>query len=196
MKIIGITGGVGAGKTQILEYLNNKYGATICMTDEVGKKLQKKGTECFDEIVAHFGNEILDEKGELDRAKLSDIVFADRVELSVLNGIVHPRVKEEIQKKITREERKNTNLMLIEGALLIEDHYEEICDELWYIYTREEIREARLMESRGDSREKVQQIFSSQLKEAEYRKHCSVVIDNNEGLEEMQRQIDAAVCAI
>ena len=55
MKIIGITGGVGAGKTQILEYLNNKYGATICMTDEVGKKLQKKGTECFDEIVAHFG---------------------------------------------------------------------------------------------------------------------------------------------
>ena len=55
MKIIGITGGVGAGKTQILEYLNNKYGATICMADEVGKKLQKKGTECFDEIVAHFG---------------------------------------------------------------------------------------------------------------------------------------------
>ena len=106
MKIIGITGGVGAGKTQILEYLNNKYGATICMTDEVGKKLQKKGTECFDEIVAHFGNEILDEKGELDRAKLSDIVFADRVELSVLNGIVHPRVKEEIQKKITRERLK------------------------------------------------------------------------------------------
>ena len=53
MKIIGITGGVGAGKTQILEYLNNKYGATICMADEVGKKLQKKGTECFDEIVAH-----------------------------------------------------------------------------------------------------------------------------------------------
>lgn len=88
MKIIGITGGVGAGKTQILEYLNNKYGATICMADEVGKKLQKKGTECFDEIVAHFGEKILDEKGELDRTKLSDIVFADRVELSVLNGIV------------------------------------------------------------------------------------------------------------
>ena len=84
----------------------------------------------------------------------------------------------------------------MEAALLIEEHYDEICDELWYIYTREEIREARLMESRGYSREKVQQIFSSQLKEAEYRKHCSVVIDNNEGLEEMHRQIDAAVCAI
>lgn len=163
MKIIGITGGVGAGKTQILEYLNNKYGATICMADEVGKKLQKKGTECFDEIVAHFGNEILDEKGELDRAKLSDIVFADRVELSVLNGIVHPRVKEEIQKKITREERKNTNLMLIEGALLIEDHYEEICDELWYVYVEDSIRRKRLKYARGYEDSKVDQIFEAQL---------------------------------
>ena len=155
MKIIGITGGVGAGKTQILEYLNNKYGATICMADEVGKKLQKKGTECFDEIVAHFGEEILDEKGELDRKKLSDIVFADRVELSVLNGIVHPRVKEEIQKKIAKEERKNTNLMLIEGALLIEDHYEEICDELWYVYVEDSIRRKRLKYARGYEDSKV-----------------------------------------
>ena len=58
MKIIGITGGVGAGKTQILEYLNNKYGATICMTDEVGKKLQKKGTECFARSSSPFSSRI------------------------------------------------------------------------------------------------------------------------------------------
>ena len=108
MKVIGITGGVGAGKSQILEYLNNKYGATICQADAVGKKLQKKGTECFDAIVAHFGTEILDAKGELDREKLADIVFSDKVELSVLNSIVHPAVKEEIYKKIAKEERKKS----------------------------------------------------------------------------------------
>ena len=62
MKIIGITGGVGAGKTQILEYLNNKYGATICQTDKVAKKLQKKGGACYETIISHFGEEILDEK--------------------------------------------------------------------------------------------------------------------------------------
>jgi len=140
------------------------------MTDEVGKKLQKKGTECFDEIVAHFGNEILDEKGELDRAKLSDIVFADRVELSVLNGIVHPRVKEEIQKKITREERKNTNLMLIEGALLIEDHYEEICDELWYVYVEDSIRRKRL------TQEDMKTTRSIRFLKHSFRKICSCVI--------------------
>ena len=131
MKVIGITGGVGAGKTQILEYLNNKYGATICQADAVGKKLQKKGTECFDAIVAHFGTEILDAKGELDREKLADIVFSDKVELSVLNSIVHPAVKEEIYKKIAKEERKNTNLFILESAILIEDHYEEICDNMY-----------------------------------------------------------------
>ena len=73
MKIIGITGGVGAGKTQILEYLNNKYGATICQADQVGKKLQKKGTPCFEAIVEHFGTDILDEKGELDRERLAEV---------------------------------------------------------------------------------------------------------------------------
>jgi len=110
---------------------------------------------------------------------------------------VHPAVKEYVKQQLLEERRQGQlQLLVLEAALLIEEHYDEICDELWYIYTREEIREARLMESRGYSREKVQQIFSSQLKEAEYRKHCSVVIDNNEGLEEMQRQIDAAVCAI
>ena len=86
MKIIGITGGVGAGKTQILEYLSDKYGASVCQTDKVAKKLQKKGGICYDPIVEHFGTEILDEKGELDRKKLSDIVFGDPKELNVLNG--------------------------------------------------------------------------------------------------------------
>ena len=105
MKIIGITGGVGAGKTQILEYLSDKYGASVCQTDKVAKKLQKKGGICYDPIVEHFGTEILDEKGELDRKKLSDIVFGDPKELNVLNEIVHPAVKEEVNKKIKKTKK-------------------------------------------------------------------------------------------
>lgn len=109
MKIIGITGGVGAGKTQILEYLSDKYGASVCQTDKVAKKLQKKGGICYDPIVEHFGTEILDEKGELDRKKLSDIVFGDPKELSVLNEIVHPAVKEEVNKK-TKKKNARTRI--------------------------------------------------------------------------------------
>ena len=145
MKIIGLTGGVGSGKTQILEYLNNKYGATICQTDALGKKLQKKGGQCYEDIVRHFGEEILDEKGELNREKLANIVFQNVEQLSVLNGIVHPAVKDEVRRIIAKEERKNTNLLIVESAILVEDHYEELCDELWYVYVKDEIRKKRLL---------------------------------------------------
>ena len=196
MKVIGITGGVGAGKTQILEYLNNKYGATICQADAVGKKLQKKGTECFDAIVAHFGTEILDAKGELDREKLADIVFSDKVELSVLNSIVHPAVKEEIYKKIAKEERKNTNLFILESAILIEDHYEEICDELWYIYVEDSIRKKRLIYARGYDSKKVDDIIAAQLPKSMFMKHCDRVIDNSNTFEETKIQLDKIVAVL
>lgn len=190
MKIIGITGGVGAGKTQILEYLNNKYGATICQADQVGKKLQKKGTPCFEAIVEHFGTDILDEKGELDRERLAEIVFSKKEELSVLNGIIHPAVKEEIRRKIAKEERKNTNLFIVEAALLIEDNYEEICDELWYVYVGDEIRKKRLIYARGYDARKVDDIIAAQLPKDVFLKHCDRVIDNNGVFEETKMQLD------
>ena len=193
MKIIGITGGVGAGKTQILEYLNNRYGATVCQTDMVGKKLQKKGTKCFDEIVACFGTEILDEKGELNRDKLAGIVFSDTVKRNELNAIVHPAVAEEIHRKIAKEERRNTNLFIIESALLIETHYDEICDEVWYIYVEASIRKKRLVYARGYDARKVDDIIAAQLPKDEFMKHCDRVIDNSNTFEETQAQRDEIV---
>ena len=168
------------------------------LADEIAHELMSPGAECYDRICETFGAEdIFLPQGGLDRGKLAAVIFSDEAKRRQMNAIVHPAVRVYVEKEAAREKQGGKRkLLVLEAALLIEEHYDEICDELWYIYTREEIREARLMESRGYSREKVQQIFSSQLKEAEYRKHCSVVIDNNEGLEEMQRQIDAAVCAI
>ena len=198
MRFIGITGGVGAGKSAILAHLASKPGIRVMLADEIAHDLMQPGTECFQKLKEKFaGEDIYQPDGSLDRAQLAAVIFSDDRKREELNAIVHPAVREYVlQQKEAEERAGKLFLLVLEAALLIEEHYDEICDELWYIYTREEIREARLMESRGYSREKVQQIFSSQLKEAEYRKHCSVVIDNNEGLEEMQRQIDAAVCAI
>lgn len=193
MKIIGITGGVGAGKTQILEYLNNKYGATICQADKVGKKLQKKGGVCFDAIVEHFGEEILDEKGELDRERLSGIVFSNQKELEVLNSIVHPAVKEEILKKIEKEERRHTNIFVVESALLIEDNYDEICDEIWYIYVKDEIRRNRLYFSRGYDNQKIDEIIAAQLPKETFLKNCDRVIDNSGVFAETMMQLDKII---
>lgn len=193
MKVIGITGGVGAGKTQILEYLNNKYGASICQTDNVAKKLQKKGGACFDAIVEHFGDKILDEKGELDRGALADIVFKNQKELEVLNGIVHPAVKEEVRRKIANEERKQTNIFIIESALLIEDDYDEICDEVWYIYVKEEIRKNRLIFSRGYDAEKVDDIIAAQQTKDDFLKNSDRVIDNSGVFAETMIQLDQII---
>ena len=193
MKVIGITGGVGSGKTQVLEYLNDKYGATICLTDEVARRLQRKGGEVFDAIVAHFGEEILDDKGELDRQKLGSIVFTDNEEHAVLNSLVHPAVKEEVKKEIRKEERRNTNLFLLESALLIEDDYEEICDEVWYIHVDADIRKKRLMYGRGYSEKRVDNIIASQMKKREYMMNCDRVIDNSGVFVETTMQLDRII---
>ncbi len=193
MKVIGITGSIGAGKTEVLEYLNNKYGASICQTDKIAKKLQKKGGVCYDAIVEHFGKDILNEKDELDRGKLSDIVFNDPAELEVLNKIVHPAVWEEVNRLVEHEKRKNTNLFFLESAILIETKYMDMCDELWYIYVEEPARRNRLYYSRGYDSKKIDEIAAAQLPKEEFLKNCDRVIDNSGVFEETMQQLDKIV---
>ena len=111
-----------------------------------------------------------------------------------MNSIVHPAVKEYvIRQQEYEKERGELSLLVLEAALLIEEHYDKICDELWYIYTSEENRRDRLKASRGYSDEKIDNIFKSQLSEEEYRKYCAVVIDNNGSVEVAFEQIDKAL---
>ena len=108
MKIIGITGGIGTGKSLVLDYLKESYGAVCCQADEVAKRLQRKGTKCYKRIVEHFGEGILDEEGRLNRSRLAGIVFSNPAELRILNEIVHPAVKEKNKRTDPpgREKRK------------------------------------------------------------------------------------------
>ena len=130
---------------------------------------------------------------EEEMEKIADIVFTDKAKLEALNAIVHPAVKEEIKKKICHEERKNTNLFILESALLIEDHYEEIYDELWYVYVKTEVRKNRLFYSRGYKESKIDDIMASQLTKEQFMKECDRVIDNNGVFAETMIQIDQIV---
>ena len=110
----------------------------------------------------------------------------------MLNNVVHPAVKDYVIQQFEAEKNKGKlQILVIEAALLIEEHYDEICDELWYIYTDEKNRRLRLKESRGYSDEKIDNILASQLSEVEYRAHCSVVIDNNGDITKTYEQIEA-----
>lgn len=194
VKILGITGGVGAGKSTVLTYLKENYGAKVLEADAVGHLVQKPDTSCWKRIVDVFGPDILRENRTIDRGRLGAIVYADRDKLDELNAIVHPAVKEYICQEIDRCRRTKQGLFIvIEAALLLEDHYDEICDEIWYIYADEKVREERLMRSRGYSQIKVRQIMENQLSEEEFRRRCRTVIDNSGNPENTYVQIDAAL---
>ena len=188
MKVIGITGGVGSGKSEVLKFLEQEYGAVVCQMDEVAKQIQRKGTQAFSRIVQEFGEQIVGNNGELDRMKLGSCVFADEKKLQILNDIVHPEVLEWVRKDILKKKEECCSYYIVEAALL-PDVGKELCDELWYIYTSEENRRARLKRSRGYSDEKISEMFESQLCENEYRRHCKVVIDNNGTTEETIAQV-------
>ena len=139
MKVIGITGGVGSGKSAVLAWMEQEYGACICQMDEVAKQLQKKGTECFKKIVDELGDAVVGEDGELDRKELGKMVFSSAEKLQCLNAIVHPAVLKWVQKDIVEKRKQGKPLYVVEAALLT-DTGRELCDEMWYIYTSENIR--------------------------------------------------------
>ena len=193
MKIIGITGGVGSGKSRVLSYLEETYDCVICQADHVAWELQRPGQKGYVEILKHFGSGILNEDGTINRAALGQIVFSNEKELLVLNSIMHPSVKSAIKEKIAEEQKKETELFVIEAALLIEEHYDEICDELWYIYTDEQKRRDRLKNSRGYTDEKIDSMMATQLPEAVFRKKCKVEIDNSRDFEYTCVQVQEAI---
>lgn len=191
MQIIGITGGVGSGKTAILDYLEKNYKVKNLIADKIAHDLMKPGTECYEKLLHVLPAEVYQEDHEsIDRNLLAKKLFASEELRKRVNEIVHPAVKQFIQDEIAEQRRMETlDYLVIEAALLIEDHYDEICTELWYIYTSQEKRKERLIETRGYSEEKIQQIFNSQLPEEVYRQKCQVIIDNNGTREETFYQI-------
>lgn len=191
MRSIGITGGVGAGKSEVLTYIKTHYNCLVILADEVAHELEKPGQECYNELTALLGRGILAPDGTIDRQRMAAEIFADRAVLDQVNEIVHPAVKAFIIQKIRAEkESAEYDFLFVEAALLIEGGYEEILDELWYIHTGVGIRRERLKASRAYSDEKIDQILQRQLSEEAFREHCRVIIDNSSDFMNTCKQID------
>lgn len=191
MKTIGITGGVGAGKSLILNYIESHYRTKIYMADDIANFLKEPGQSCYEPIVELLGAEILDRDGGIDKQKMAERIFGERELLQRVNDILHPAVKQFVLSEIERErKKKEIDFFILEAALLIEEHYDAILDELWYIRAEEEIRSERLRQSRGYSDEKIRNIMKNQLSDEVFAKHCKVIIENNHDPEETYRQID------
>ena len=192
MKTIGITGGVGSGKSAVLEYIAEKYNALVIYADKLAYELESPGHICYDRIVELLGRDILDSDGFINKIAMAEKIFADNDLLREVNDIVHPAVKDYITDRIRRElEYDEYDYFVLEAALLIEEKYYEILDELWYVRADEDVRRQRLRSSRGYSDEKIDSIIDSQLDDQTYMKYCLHVIDNSGNMTDTYAQVDA-----
>ncbi len=193
MKVIGITGGVGAGKSEVLKLIKGMCSCVIVTADDLARSLEVKGEVCYEPLVALLGKEVLAGDGQIDPKKMAKMIFSDNGGelLKGVNAIVHPAVKERILSMIEEERAaKEKDWFFIEAALLIEDGYDRIADELWYVYADEDVRRGRLRSSRNYSDEKITDIIQSQSSDEVFRRYCSVVIDNSGDIEDTKKQLE------
>ncbi len=191
MKTIGITGGVGSGKTEIISYLKEHYNCKVILADQVAHEVCIPGGCCYHELVRLLGEEVLEPDGVIHRGRMAARIFGDKALLEAVNRLIHPAVKKVIMEEIEACRKTGTlDVVFVEAALLIEEGYESLLDELWYIYADETVRRKRLKESRGYTEEKIRDIFRAQLPEEEFRAHCRFVLDNSGSLQDAFHQID------
>ena len=190
MKVYGITGGAGTGKSEVIKMLQQNFGGCVIMSDEVARELMQKGNISYQLIVEYFGRDILMDDGEIDRKKLADHVFNNKEALERLNSMTHPYVKDEIRKLIAEAEASGEcRFVALESAILLECGYEDICDEFWYVYTKPEIRRQRMKETRNYSDEKVDSVMRNQQPDEVFFEQCSFVIKNNTTLSDVYAQL-------
>ena len=190
MFVLGITGGIGAGKSLVLSIIDDEFDAYIVEADKLAHKLMLKGENAYSQIIDTFGDEILDPDSEqIDRSILGKLVLSDKEKLSRLNAIMHPAVKKYIIDDIKLKEDAGTKLYVIEAALLIQDGYKSICDEIWYISADREVRIQRLIESRGYSREKAEAFLLNQPSDEFFEINSDKIIKNNENQMKLRAEV-------
>ena len=225
MITIGVTGGVGAGNSEILRYLENRYNCRMLLSDDAAKELELKGRALYEPLVRLLSGSgpekeqamsdlpseeresegmpheaLLLENGEINKAEMARRIFADEKLLQKVNELVHPAVNRYILDEIERERRSGAReFFVLESALLVENGYDRIVDSMWYIYCDREVRRERLRASRGYSDEKITRIMGNQVSEEEYRRACDIVIDNTGDLtaeDGALAQVDAAIAGL
>jgi dephospho-CoA kinase len=206
LKVIGITGGVGCGKSTVLDYLQTACSCLIVKADEVTHRLYEPGGSCHDALVALYeeygqpgDGPLTDGSGRLLHSEMSARMFRSAQLRKKVDGLLHPAVIAELKAeiddyragKLCGSDGKPYDFYFLEAALLIENGFLEVVDEMWYIYCPDAVRRKRLKDSRGYTDRQIDRIMSSQLTEREFRENCSFVIDNGGTPAKMHAAIDA-----
>jgi len=179
MQTIGLTGGIGSGKSTAASILR-ELGAFVIDADRVGHEVYQPGTPGFDQVVGAFGDGVVASDGSIDRKALGAIVFADPKQLERLNGIVHPLIRGAVRERVEEmRSREPAKPIVVEAAVLIEAKWYDLVDEVWVVIASAETVIERVTRSRGLDRSAVQARIDAQLSNAERSRVADVVIEND-----------------
>lgn len=192
MYVIGLTGGVGSGKSVVAEILKDMYHVELLIADDLGHKVMEQGTDGFREVVSCFGDGILAEDGNIDRGKLAEILFGNQDKLEKMNEIIHPRVKEYISQYIA-DRQDIRGIIFLESAILYETGCDRLCNEVWYVFVPREVRIKRLAQGRGYSAEKAESIMDRQQPDEFFLERADRVIENGGSIDELWEKLKSAL---
>ena len=188
MYVIGLTGGIGSGKTTVAQMLEQK-GAALLSADAVGHEVYLPGRPAWREIVDAFGRKVVAEDGSIDRKKLGAIVFADEEQLKRLNSITHPRMKDLMREKLEAEREHGVEVAVLEAALLFDAGWDDLADEVWVTVAPPEVAASRTAARSGLSVEEALSRVRAQMSNEERIGRSQIVIDTDCPLEETRRQV-------
>ncbi len=191
MKIIGLTGGIGSGKTSVAAKLR-ALGARVFDADETAKNAVLPGTEGFFKVVETFGHQIVDADGKLNRAALAEIVFNDKAALKRLEEIIHGYVWQETDKFLKACQQSGERAAILDIPLLIECGWHQKVDEVWLVVLPVEKQIMRTMKRSGMTAEAVQARIAAQMPLEEKKKYATLIIDNSGAWEETEKQVITA----
>lgn len=188
MKIIGITGSSGSGKSTICDILQQKYDVKIIDADKIAKRLSKKGTDYINDIVKEFGNDIIDDQGELNRRKLAEIIYADPKNRNKLNQCTFKYIRKEIEREIIKE--KDVSAIIIDAPLLFECELDNICDHIIGVISKKDIQIERIVTRDGIDYENAEKRLKIQKNNEFYVEKCDEIIENNNDMTDIEKNVE------
>lgn len=189
MLVIGLTGGIGTGKSEVTRLLE-RLGAVAINADQVGHEAYKPDSESWKEVIKAFGEDILQPNREIDRQKLGAIVFGDPDQLVKLNLIMHPRMARIVSEQLESLRDRDTKVVVVEAALLFEAGWDSLVDEVWATDSPVETVIERLQARNGMSAEEVLKRIDSQMDRSERLSRAQVIVDNGGDVADLESTVD------
>ncbi len=188
MLVIGLTGGIGSGKSTVGKILAD-LGAAVVNGDELSREVLSPHTEAWNDVVVAFGKGILLPDGSIDRKKLAEVVFTDSSSLANLNSIMLPRMFEVFKRRLEQWRRQGVKVVVLEAAVLIESGWVSVVDQIWVVRASRKGVEERMRRKGVFSEAQVQARMRSQLTAEELVKHADVVIENDGSINELRTRV-------